>query len=92
MQLQSIAEQAKRSPAMVCNKVLHVIDRAFVLEASRQTRTSSAPGVDQVTATQYAEHLEANLQERHGRLRATRYVAPPVERVWIEKDDGKQRP
>jgi hypothetical protein len=44
MQLQSIAQQAKRSPAMVCNNVLHVIDRECLLEAYRQTRKSSAPG------------------------------------------------
>ena len=51
MQLQSIAQQAQRSPAMVCNNVLHVIDHDFLLEASRLTRKKSAPGVDQVTAT-----------------------------------------
>ena len=92
MKLQSIAEQAKRSPAMVFNNVFHLIDRAFLLEASRQTRKNSAPGVDQVTATQYADNLDDNLRDLHERLRDNRYVAPPVERVWIEKDDGKQRP
>jgi RNA-directed DNA polymerase len=50
MQLQSIAQQAKRYPAMVFNNVLHLIDREFLLEAYRQTRKNSAPGVDQVTA------------------------------------------
>ena len=44
MQLQSIAQQATRSPAMVVNNVFHVLDREFLLAASRQTRTSSAPG------------------------------------------------
>jgi RNA-directed DNA polymerase len=90
--LQSIAHQAKRYPAMGCNNVLHLIDQAFLLEAYRQTRQSSAPGGDQVTAQQYAEHLDDNLRDLHERLRDNRYVAPPVERVWIEKDDGKQRP
>ncbi len=77
---------------MVFNTVVHLIDRAFWLEASRQTRTSRAPGVDQVTAQQYAEHLADNLRGLHERLRDNRYGAPPVERVWIAKDDGKQRP
>jgi Reverse transcriptase (RNA-dependent DNA polymerase) len=45
-----------------------------------------------VTATQYAEHLDDTLRDLHARLRDNRSVAPPVERVWIEKDDGKQRP
>ena len=61
-------------------------------EAYRQTREVSAPGMDQVTAQQYAEHLDENLRDLHERLRSGRYVAPPVERVWIEKDDGKKTP
>ena len=32
------------------------------------------------------------LRGLHERLRDNRYVAPPVERVWIEKDEGKKRP
>jgi len=92
MQLQSIAQQAKHSPAMVCNNVCHLIDREFLREAYHQPHKSSAPGMDQVTAQQYAENLDENRRELHERLRDNRYVAPPVERVWIEKEDGKKRP
>jgi RNA-directed DNA polymerase len=77
---------------MVFNNVFHVIDREFLLEAYRQTRKSNAPGMDQVTAKQYADNLDENLRDLHERLRDNRYVAPPVERVWIEKEDGKKRP
>jgi RNA-directed DNA polymerase len=77
---------------MVCNNVLHLIDGAFLREASHQTHKSSAPGMDQVTAKQYAEHLDEHLRELHERLRDKRSVAPPVERVWIEKEEGKKRP
>ena len=92
MKLQRIAEQAQRYPEMVFNNVFHLIDREFLLEAYRLTRKNSAPGVDKVTAKQYAENLDANLGDLHERLRDNRYVAPPVERVWIEKEDGKKRP
>ena len=92
MKLQSMAQQAKDYPAMVFNNVLHLIDQAFLLEAYHQTQKSSAPGVDQVTATQYADNLDDNLRDLHERLRDQRYVAPPVERVWIEKAGGKKRP
>jgi len=92
MKLQRLAQQAKRYPEMVFNNVFHLMDREFLLEAYRQTRKSSAPGVDQVTAKQYAENLADNLRDLHERLRDNRYVAPPVERVWIEKEDGKKRP
>jgi RNA-directed DNA polymerase len=92
MKLQRIAQQAQRYPAMVFNNVFHLIDRDFLREAYRLSRKNSAPGVAQVTATQYAEHLEDNLRDLHERLRDNRYVAPPVERVWIEKEGGKKRP
>jgi RNA-directed DNA polymerase len=91
-QLQSIAQPAQRYPEMVVNNVLHLIDHDFLLAASQLPRKQSAPGVDQVTATPYAEHRDDNLRDLHERLRDHRYMAPPVERVWIEKDDGKKRP
>jgi hypothetical protein len=66
---------------MVFNNVFQLIDRDFLREAYRLTRKKSAPGVDQVAATQYAEHLEDNLRDLHERLRDNQYVAPPGERV-----------
>jgi len=87
-----MAQQAKHYPAMVFTNVCHLMDRAFLLEASHQTPKSSAPGMDQVTAQQDAENLDENLRELHERLRAKRYVAPPVERGWIETEAGKKRP
>jgi RNA-directed DNA polymerase len=92
MKLQSIAQQAKHYPAMGCNNVFHLIDREVLREASHQTHKSSAPGMDQVPAPQYAEHLDEHLRELPERWRDNRYVAPPVERVWIEKEEGKKRP
>jgi retron-type reverse transcriptase len=90
--LQKIAQQAERYPAMVFNNLYHLIDYEFLREAYRRTRKSGAPGVDKITAGAYAVRLEENLRDLHARLRSHRYVAPPVERVWIEKDGGKKRP
>jgi hypothetical protein len=64
----------------------------FSSRAYRRTSKSSAAGIDGVTAKQYAEHLDENLQDLHGRLRSGRYQAAPVVRVWIEKEDGGRRP
>ena len=90
--LQRIAEQAAQYPRMVFDNLYHLIDMDFLREAYRQTRKNGAPGVDKVTAKQYAEDLEANLHDLHRRLCEHRYTAPPVERVWIEKEGGKKRP
>ena len=70
----------------------HLIDEDWLHEAYRHTSKSSAAGIDGVTAKMYAESLDDNLRDLHERLRSGRYQAAPVKRVWIEKDDGGQRP
>ena len=90
--LQRIATQAEDYPELVFNNLYHLLDYDFLVEAYRLTRKDSAPGVDRVTAQQYANTLEQNLRDLHDRLRSHRYKAPPVERVWIEKEGGKKRP
>jgi retron-type reverse transcriptase len=90
--LQRIAAQAARDPARVFTTLAHLIDEDFLHEAYRHTSKTSAAGIDGVTATQYAEHLNDNLRDLHARLQSGRYQAAPVERVWIEKEDGGRRP
>jgi group II intron reverse transcriptase/maturase len=68
------------------------MDVDFLAEAHRRTRKKAAPGIDGVTAEDYAENLEENLVDLHARLREGRYQAPPVVRTWIRKEDGSQRP
>jgi group II intron reverse transcriptase/maturase len=90
--LQRIAAQAARDSARVFTTLAYLIDEDFLREAYRHTSKSSAPGIDGVTAEAYAERLDENLRDLHERLRSGRYQAAPVERVWIEKEDGRQRP
>ena len=70
----------------------HLVDVDFLREAYRRTRKDAAAGVDKVTAKEYASNLEANLQSLFQRYTEGSYVAPPVMRVWIDKEDGSQRP
>jgi group II intron reverse transcriptase/maturase len=49
-------------------------------------------GIDGQTAKEYEDGLEERLRRLHEQLRNGRYVAPPVRRVYIPKDDGRQRP
>jgi len=90
--LQEIAEQAIRYPEMVFTTLVHLIDVDFLREAYRLTRKDKAAGVDKVTAKEYARNLDENLADLYERLRTGRYVAPPVERVWIDKDEKSKRP
>lgn len=90
--LQRIAEQAVQYPAMVFTTLAHRIDVQLLREAYDRTRKDAAPGMDGMTAKEYAEHLEANLTDLHERIRRGRYHAPPVKRAWLDKEDGSKRP
>src|SRR5215831_3690877 len=57
-------------------------------EAYRLTRKDGAPGIDGVTAAEYAQSLEANLWDLLERIKSGRYQAPPVRRAYIPKGDG----
>ena len=90
--LQRIAKQAASNSELAVDA--HALKAIGYRQAAayRRTRKDGAPGVDKVSAKKYAENLEANLRDLHVRLRTHRYKAPPVERVWIDKEGGKKRP
>lgn len=86
-----IAELAKQMPSVALTSLSHHIDIEWMQEAYRRTRKDGAPGVDQMTAEEYAKNLEANLQALLGRAKSgDHYRAPAVRRVYIPKGDGKK--
>jgi retron-type reverse transcriptase len=85
--------QAARDSAMRLTALWHhvtSIDR--LREAYYSLNHHAAPGVDGQTWAAYGEQLEANLRDLSARLKRGAYHAPPVERVYIPKADGRQRP
>ena len=92
LKLCQLREQAQAHPDRVFTTLHHLIDVDFLREAYRRTNKKAAAGVDEVTAAEYAAHLEENLNDLYRRYREGSYVAPCVKRVWIEKEDKSQRP
>ena len=92
LKLSRLRAHARQHPEWVFTTLHHLIDVDFLREAYRQTRKDSAPGADKVTAQGYAADLDANLTSLLKRFREGSYVAPFVRRVWIDKEDGTQRP
>jgi RNA-directed DNA polymerase len=85
---QRIAELARSKRGVALSTLHHVIDLEWMKEAYRLTRKDGAPGIDGVTAAEYAQDLEANLSDLLERIKSGRYQAPPVRRVYIPKGDG----
>jgi group II intron reverse transcriptase/maturase len=80
-----IAELAKRSPQMAFTSLAYLMDIDWLKEAYRRTRKDGAVGVDGMTADEYEQDLEGNLQRLLDRAKSGAYRAPPVRRVHIPK-------
>ena len=89
---QRIAELARTKRGVALSALHHVIDLEWMKEAYRLTRKDGAPGIDGVTAADYATNLEANLLDLLDRIKSGGYKAPPVRRTYIPKADGSRRP
>ena len=87
---QRIAELAKQSPAMAFTSLAYHMDVEWLREAYRRTRKDGAAGVDGVTAAEYEQDLEGNLQRLLDRAKSGTYRAPPVRRVHIPKGSGSE--
>ena len=70
----------------------HVYDRDTLRAAYLHLKRDTAPGVDGETWRHYGEALEENLRDLSDRLKRGAYRAKPVRRVYISKEDGRQRP
>src|SRR3954471_21958493 len=80
-----IAGLAKQSPQMAFTSLAYLMDIDWLKEAYRRTRKDGAAGVDGVTADEYEQDLEGNLQRLLDRAKSGTYQAPPVRRVHIPK-------
>src|SRR5258708_10259862 len=80
-----IAGLAKQSPQMAFTSLAYLMDIDWLKEAYRRTRKDGAVGVDGVTAEEYEQDLEGNLQRLLDRAKSGTYHAPPVRRVHIPK-------
>lgn len=89
--LQGIARKATENKTRFEN-LYQLLNEEALHEAFSQLKKKAAAGVDQVTATAYAENLEVNIATAVKQLKNKTYRAKKVRRVYIEKGNGKKRP
>src|SRR5215470_12314811 len=87
-----IAELAKEDPKRQFHSIAHLITVAKLYEAFRSLRKDARAGIDGVTYEQYGASAEENIRQLHQRLKEGQYQVRPLRRVYIPKEDGKQRP
>jgi group II intron reverse transcriptase/maturase len=87
-----IAELAKEDPKRQFYSIAHLITVEKLYEAFRSLRKNASAGIDGVTYVEYEANAEENIRQLHGRLVAGKYQVQPLRRVYIPKENGKQRP
>src|SRR5437016_8173563 len=87
-----IGELAKEDPKRQFFSIAHLITVEKMYEAFRSLRKDASAGIDGVTYQQYEINAEEKIRQLHQRLKEGKYQVQPLRRVYIPKEDGKQRP
>jgi hypothetical protein len=91
--LERVRQTAKRERKTRFTALLHhIYDIDRLRTAYLALKREAAPGVDGETWRHYGETLEEHLRDLSERLKRGAYRAKPVRRVYISKEDGRQRP
>jgi group II intron reverse transcriptase/maturase len=87
-----IAELAKEDPKRQFYSIAHLITVEKLYEAFRSLRKNASAGIDGVTCAEYETNADEKIRQLHRRLVAGKYQVQPLRRVYIPKENGKQRP
>jgi len=88
-----IEAKARQEHGLKFVNLYYLMNEELLLRCFKQLKENKAAGIDKVTKEQYAEKLEANLEDLVNRLQRMAYRPQPVRRVYIPKAAShKQRP
>src|SRR5512142_374423 len=90
--LAGVRKAARSNKEMKFTALLHHMTVDLLRESFYSLKRKAAPGVDGVTWHEYETGLEERLIDLHSRVHRGAYRARPSRRVYIEKEDGRQRP
>jgi len=90
--LAGVRKAARENKEMKFTALLHHLTIDLLRESFYSLKRKAAPGVDGVTWHEYESGIEDRLVDLHGRVHRGAYRAMPSRRVYIEKEDGRQRP
>ena len=90
--LQGIANKAKADVRHRFQNLFGRLDKEMLLDSWKHLNKNAAWGVDKVSAQEYEQDLEGNIERLVERLKSRRYRAKLVRRQYIPKIGGKLRP
>ena len=87
-----VSRRAREDSSFQFTSLAHLLNAEFLRECYRSLGKEKACGIDGRSWHAYGEHLDANLVDLVGRLKAKRYQPLPAKRVYIPKNDTEFRP
>src|ERR1700747_259655 len=91
-EIDRLSELAKEDPKRRFFSIAHLITPERMYAVFLRLRKDASAGVDGVTYEEYEKDAARNIRELHRRLKDGKYRAQPLRRVYIPKENGKQRP
>jgi RNA-directed DNA polymerase len=90
--LRGIANKSKADKQHRFRDLYRCLNVELLFACWSDLNKDAASGVDGVTAEAYAQNLHANIEALVERLKSKRYRAKLVRRVYIPKENGRERP
>jgi RNA-directed DNA polymerase len=87
-----LSELAKEDPKRQFFSIAHLITPEKMCAAFLSLRKEASAGIDGVTYAEHEQDAARNIRQLHRRLKEGKYRAQPLRRVYIPKENGKQRP
>ena len=90
--LSRLSELAKADKSTRFLSIAHHLTPTALMAAFEGLRKDASAGVDEVRYREYEQAVWVNIPTLHHRLVSRRYRAQPLRRVYIPKENGKERP
>jgi retron-type reverse transcriptase len=87
-----ISELARENRQLQFLSLAHYLTPTALMEAYKSLRKDASAGIDGITYGEYQKEAGRKIQELYERVRSKRYRAQPLKRIYIPKENGKQRP
>jgi group II intron reverse transcriptase/maturase len=90
--LSRISELAREDRKLRFLSIAHLLTVEWLVVAFYGLRKDASAGIDGITYAAYEANVHENVEKLHERLKGGKYRAQPLRRIYIPKEDGKERP
>ncbi len=90
--LARVREAAVKDKKQSFTALMHHVTPELLLKSFYELKRRAATGVDGVSWSDYQTDLETQIHDLHKRIQSGQFRPLPARRIYIPKDDGKERP